>query len=223
VKVQPHAFLTSALDGGEWSASQPGRFTPRERVPGTHWIEGGVGPRAFWTRWWREKFLATFLNYSLLITTLSRIWTPSLLQVFEQGVTYKLSQEFIWTLYKARYKANVSWIFHHNCLSWLKFPWFLSVTKWQDRNLKWTTADPFPSYMHLKCHTQPPAIYHLTLHVPCSSEHMDIPRTGKMDCLCTGKWRSQETSPKHTSCYRVYNILTMWTFLNPQANHSSVH
>jgi hypothetical protein len=38
--------LTSALDRGEWSASRPGRFIPRERVPGTHWIGGSVGPRA---------------------------------------------------------------------------------------------------------------------------------------------------------------------------------
>jgi hypothetical protein len=38
--------LTSALDGGEWSASRPYRFTPRERAPGTHWIGGWVGPRA---------------------------------------------------------------------------------------------------------------------------------------------------------------------------------
>jgi hypothetical protein len=38
--------LTSALDGGEWSASRPGRFTPRERASGTHWIGGWVGPRA---------------------------------------------------------------------------------------------------------------------------------------------------------------------------------
>jgi hypothetical protein len=30
--------VTSALDGGEWSASRPGRFTPRERALGTHWI-----------------------------------------------------------------------------------------------------------------------------------------------------------------------------------------
>jgi hypothetical protein len=29
--------LTSALDGGEWSASYTGRFTPRERAPGTPW------------------------------------------------------------------------------------------------------------------------------------------------------------------------------------------
>jgi hypothetical protein len=38
--------LTLALDGGEWSASCPSCFTPRERAPGTHWIGGQVGPRA---------------------------------------------------------------------------------------------------------------------------------------------------------------------------------
>jgi hypothetical protein len=38
-------FLTSALDGGEWSASRPGRFTPGEKIPGTHSIGGRVGPR----------------------------------------------------------------------------------------------------------------------------------------------------------------------------------
>jgi hypothetical protein len=38
--------LTSALDGGEWSASRPSRFTPRERAPCTHWIGDWVGPRA---------------------------------------------------------------------------------------------------------------------------------------------------------------------------------
>jgi hypothetical protein len=38
--------LTSALDGGEWSASRPGRFTPRGRAPGIHWTGGLVGPSA---------------------------------------------------------------------------------------------------------------------------------------------------------------------------------
>jgi hypothetical protein len=38
--------LPWALDGGEWSASRPGRFTSRERAPGTHWIRGSVGPSA---------------------------------------------------------------------------------------------------------------------------------------------------------------------------------
>jgi len=28
------------------SASRPGRFTPKERAPGTHWIGGWVSPRA---------------------------------------------------------------------------------------------------------------------------------------------------------------------------------
>jgi hypothetical protein len=38
--------LISALDGGEWSASFPGRFTSRERAPGTHSTGGWVHPRA---------------------------------------------------------------------------------------------------------------------------------------------------------------------------------
>jgi len=40
-EVQPHAFLTSALEGREWSVSRPGHFTP-----GTHWIGGRAGSRS---------------------------------------------------------------------------------------------------------------------------------------------------------------------------------
>jgi hypothetical protein len=39
-------FLTSALLGGEWSASRPDRFTPGERALDTYWIGGWVSPRA---------------------------------------------------------------------------------------------------------------------------------------------------------------------------------
>jgi hypothetical protein len=39
-------YLTSALDGGEWLASLPGRFIPSKTAPGTHWIGGWVGLRA---------------------------------------------------------------------------------------------------------------------------------------------------------------------------------
>jgi hypothetical protein len=46
VDVYIHIFLTSALAGDEWSASLPGRFTPGERAPGTHWKGGWVDPRA---------------------------------------------------------------------------------------------------------------------------------------------------------------------------------
>jgi len=37
--------MTTALEGGEGSASCPGRSLPRER-PGTHCTRGWVGPRA---------------------------------------------------------------------------------------------------------------------------------------------------------------------------------
>jgi hypothetical protein len=41
VDVEINTFLTSALVGGEWSASLPGRF-----APGTHWIGSLVDPGA---------------------------------------------------------------------------------------------------------------------------------------------------------------------------------
>jgi len=44
-EVSIHAFLTSPLDGVEWSASRTNSFTPRKRDPCTHWIGGWVGPR----------------------------------------------------------------------------------------------------------------------------------------------------------------------------------
>jgi hypothetical protein len=45
VEAQLHTFLKSALHGDKWSTSCSGGFTPGERVPGTHWIGGWVGPR----------------------------------------------------------------------------------------------------------------------------------------------------------------------------------
>jgi hypothetical protein len=53
VDVWIHVFLTSALDGGDWSASRPGRFIPGERPPFTHWIGGA--PEPVWTTWRGEK------------------------------------------------------------------------------------------------------------------------------------------------------------------------
>jgi hypothetical protein len=54
--VDPH-FLDLALAGGEWSVSRPGRFTPGERTPGTHWIGGWVDPRASLDDVEKRKFL----------------------------------------------------------------------------------------------------------------------------------------------------------------------
>jgi hypothetical protein len=44
-----YSFSTTALNGGEWSASRPGLALPplpRERTPGTHCTGGWVGPSA---------------------------------------------------------------------------------------------------------------------------------------------------------------------------------
>jgi hypothetical protein len=45
-KYSAYSFFTSALDGGEWSASRPGRALLPGKNPGTHWIGGWVGLRA---------------------------------------------------------------------------------------------------------------------------------------------------------------------------------
>jgi hypothetical protein len=38
--------LTSAVDGGKWSALRPRRFIPGERALGIHWTERWMGPKA---------------------------------------------------------------------------------------------------------------------------------------------------------------------------------
>jgi hypothetical protein len=45
-----------ALDGGDLSASHTGRFTPGEKIPGTHFIEGWVDPTACLDAVTRRKF-----------------------------------------------------------------------------------------------------------------------------------------------------------------------
>jgi hypothetical protein len=46
VEVEIHLFFTSAIVGGEWLASRPGRFTTGERARDTHWVGDLVGSRA---------------------------------------------------------------------------------------------------------------------------------------------------------------------------------
>jgi hypothetical protein len=40
-----HQNMRLAVYGGDRLALRPGRFTPRDRAPDTHWIGGWVGPR----------------------------------------------------------------------------------------------------------------------------------------------------------------------------------
>jgi hypothetical protein len=64
VDVEIQIFLTSALVGGEWSASRPGCFTPGERAPGTNWIGGWVDPRTGVDNVEKKKFF-TLLGLEL--------------------------------------------------------------------------------------------------------------------------------------------------------------
>jgi hypothetical protein len=64
VHIYIYIFLTSALAGGEWSASLPGRFTPGERAPGTRCIGCWMGPRAGLNHMEKRKFL-TLLGLEL--------------------------------------------------------------------------------------------------------------------------------------------------------------
>jgi hypothetical protein len=55
--VHPCFLDLTTLTGGEWSASRPGHFTPEERLSGTNWLGGWVGPRAGLDAMERRKFL----------------------------------------------------------------------------------------------------------------------------------------------------------------------
>jgi hypothetical protein len=53
-----------AVDGGEWSASRPGRFTP-----------GELSPPPVWTLWRREKYLAPAGNQTPAVQPVARRYT----------------------------------------------------------------------------------------------------------------------------------------------------
>jgi hypothetical protein len=50
MRYSSYSFTTSALDGGEWSASRPGRALPPEKEPPvTIGQEAGCAPEPVWT------------------------------------------------------------------------------------------------------------------------------------------------------------------------------
>jgi hypothetical protein len=59
-KVNSYSFLISALDGGEWSASRPGRALPPENGPPVPIEqEAGCAPEPVWTQRLEEKSSAS--------------------------------------------------------------------------------------------------------------------------------------------------------------------
>jgi hypothetical protein len=63
-------LLTSALDGGEWSASRSAVLHP-----GTHWIGGWVCTEPVWMLWSKEKSLTLPRNRSLIVQPVARRYT----------------------------------------------------------------------------------------------------------------------------------------------------
>jgi hypothetical protein len=59
--------LTSALIGGEWSASGPRKFTSKERAPGTHWIGDWMGPGAGLDEVPRGSNILNFIRLSMYL------------------------------------------------------------------------------------------------------------------------------------------------------------
>jgi hypothetical protein len=79
--------LTSALDGGEWSASRAGRFTPGERAPGTHWIGGWVGPGAILNAVVKRKIPSPFRESKPNRPARSLVALPTKLSLFQSSGT----------------------------------------------------------------------------------------------------------------------------------------
>jgi hypothetical protein len=55
VDVYIHIILTSALAGGEWSASHPGDLSQEKVTPVSIRYEVGLTPEPVWTIWRREN------------------------------------------------------------------------------------------------------------------------------------------------------------------------
>jgi hypothetical protein len=58
-RYSSYSFMTSALDGGEWSASRPGRVLPPGKGPPVPIVqEAGWAPETVWTQRIEEKSFA---------------------------------------------------------------------------------------------------------------------------------------------------------------------
>jgi hypothetical protein len=56
-RYSSYSFLTSALEGDEWSASRPGRALPPDKEPPVPTVqEAGWAPEPVWTQRLQEKF-----------------------------------------------------------------------------------------------------------------------------------------------------------------------
>jgi hypothetical protein len=71
-QVYSYSYLTSALDGGEWSASRPGRALPLSVPIGS---EAGWAPEPVWTQGLGEKSFAPAGDRTPIVQPVVRHYT----------------------------------------------------------------------------------------------------------------------------------------------------
>jgi hypothetical protein len=75
-KYSSYSFLTSALNGGEWSASRPGRALPPGKGPPVPiGQEAGWAPEPVWTQGLEEKSSAPVGDRTLVVQSVVRHYT----------------------------------------------------------------------------------------------------------------------------------------------------
>jgi hypothetical protein len=75
-RYSSYSFLTSALDGGEWSASRPGRALPPGKGPPVLIVqEAGWAPEPVWTQGLEEKSSASVGDRAPIVQPAVRHYT----------------------------------------------------------------------------------------------------------------------------------------------------
>jgi hypothetical protein len=95
----------------EWSTPLSHSSTPRDRIPGTHWIWGYIGPEPVLIIWRSEKFLAPAriqtLNHPAhsLVTYIPTMlsWLPHLLREFNSKENEMTE---LWSTYRRNQKGT---------------------------------------------------------------------------------------------------------------------
>jgi hypothetical protein len=174
VDVQTHVFLTSALVGGKWSASRPGRFSPWEIVRGTHGIGGWMGPRTGLEGMeWRKLSPLPGLELRTLGSptrnqSLYRLTYPvfPIIRIIYVHIKYTIMTWNDWTGWSRGKPLDLnleSAILESHPgyqLSWVGFSWFLSIPTATCRGGASIMIEPLPS-KPLSIHHS--SSYHLTL------------------------------------------------------------
>jgi hypothetical protein len=75
-RYSSYSFLTSALEGGEWSASRPGSALPPGKEPPVPILqEAGWAPEPVWTKRLEEKSSASFGGRTPAVQSVVRHYT----------------------------------------------------------------------------------------------------------------------------------------------------